>query len=183
MTEWNKEVLKLKEDHTWSAKPGYRIFVADRGAVRFDFPQDWVLVPGPKSIKFHDREPPDDNCVLEVTIMRLPPIDWSGLPLTRLVQEIVEGDERPIISKGQIHEEQRPDLEIAWTEIVFTDPQEHREARSRICLARGSNIQPLITLDFWAEDAVWLSAVWDEVIHSLELGLHVDDPTRGYTLH
>ena len=81
--------------------------------------------------------------------MRLPPIDWSDLPLSQLVWEIVNDDHRNIIGQGVIHDVRRPDLELAWTEVIFIDPHERREARSRICLGRGSNIQALITLDFW----------------------------------
>ena len=50
--KWKKDTLKLKKDHLWKAKPGYTIFVADRGAVRFDIPQGWIVEPGPDSTKF-----------------------------------------------------------------------------------------------------------------------------------
>ncbi|MBA3443192.1 MAG: hypothetical protein H0T92_25380 [Pyrinomonadaceae bacterium] len=183
MANWNKQTLKLKKNHTWTAKPGCRIFVADQGAVRFDIPQDWVVIPDSDSIKFHDRQPPDDDCTLAFSYMRLPPIDWSGLPLSQLVQQIVDGDTREITFQGKMHTAERPDLEIAWTEVVFIDPVEHRQARSRICLGRGSNIQPLITFDFWEEDAARCGQVWDDVLRSLELGMKIEDPTRGHTLH
>ena len=183
MPKWNKQTLKLKKNHTWTAKEGYRIFVADQGAVRFDIPQDWVVIPDPDSIKFHDRQPPDDDCTLAFSYMRLPPIDWSGLPLSQLVQQVVDGDTRGVTFQGKMHTVERPDLEIAWTEVIFIDPNERRQARSRILLGRGSNIQPLITFDFWEEDAARLGTVWDEVIRSLELGMKIEDPTRGITLH
>ena len=183
MAKWNKQTLKLKKNHTWTARPGYRIFVADQGAVRFDIPQDWVIIPDSDSIKFHDRQPPDDDCTLAFSYMRLTPIDWNGLPLSQLVQQIVDGDTRGITSEGEMHNLQRPDLEIAWTEVIFIDPTERRQARSRILLGRGSNIQPLITFDFWEEDTSRLSPVWDEVLRSLELGMEIKDATRGHTLH
>src|SRR5215210_1801244 len=78
MSKWQKRTLKLRDDHTWSGRPGCRVFVADRGAVRFDFPQDWIVIPQADSIRFHDKQPPDDDCVLGVSYLRLPPIDWSG---------------------------------------------------------------------------------------------------------
>src|SRR2546429_5999332 len=81
MADWLKEELALQEDHTWRARPGCKIFVADRGALRLDYPEDWVVIPGENSINFHDRQPPDDDIHMEVSIMRLPPFDWSGLPL------------------------------------------------------------------------------------------------------
>src|SRR2546421_12305260 len=91
---WTRKVLKLKEGHGWTSAPGCKIFVADRGAVRFDFPQEWVVIPTPEgSIKFHDRRPPNDDCTLQLTVMYLPDdVDWSGLPLSQLVREIVNND-------------------------------------------------------------------------------------------
>lgn len=178
--KWNKQVLKLKENHGWKAKPGYKIFVADRGAVRFDIPQDWVMTPESDSIKFHDRTPPDDDCLLQVSMIRLPPgIDWSTLPLPYLLQEaVIKDDPRGIISQGEIVQVQRPDLEMAWVETRFIDPVEKREACSRSCLARGSNIQPLITMDFWLDDTEKFTPVWDEVLRTLVLGDYIEDPTR-----
>lgn len=183
MTDWVKETLKLKKSHSWKSKPGYRIFVADRGAVRFDFPQDWILKPASDCIKLHDVEPPDDTCTLAVSYIRLPPIDWSGLPLSQLVRTVVEDDEREVLSKGEVVEVKRPDLEISWAEVCFIDPGENREAFSRICLGRGSGIQSLITFDFWPEDRTRLEPVWDEVLASLQLGLHIEDPTAGVTVN
>ena len=81
MTEWRKETLRLKEKHGWQAKAGYKIFVVDQGALRFDVPQDWIVDLATSSFKFFNRQPPDDDCTLEVSLIRLPPIDWSGLPL------------------------------------------------------------------------------------------------------
>jgi len=81
MPEWEKETLKLKKNHGWKGKDGYRIFVADRGAIRFNFPQDWIVAPGDDSINFHDKQPPDDDCRLAVSCMRLPAIDWTARSL------------------------------------------------------------------------------------------------------
>ena len=32
MAKWDKRTLKLSEAHGWHARPGFKIFVADRGA-------------------------------------------------------------------------------------------------------------------------------------------------------
>jgi hypothetical protein len=184
MPQWKKHPLTLKDDHTWKAKPGYRIFVADRGAVRFDIPEDWVLVPGKDSFSFHDRQPPKDDCRLEMSYLRLPPlVDWSKLPLSVLFEHLVDGDPRAPFHKSETYTVERPDLELVWVEIMFIDPAEKREARSRLCLARAMDIQPCITMDFWPEDAERVSPVWDEVLRSLQLGVYVKDPTRGKMLH
>lgn len=183
LPEWIEETLKLKKNHTWKAPPGYRIFVADRGAVCFNIPQDWIIEPDSDSIKFYDGKPPDDNCRLACSYIRLPPIDWSGLPLSELIRVATEGDERNLAGDGQLVHREREDLELAWRDFSFNDPAEHRQAYTRMCIARGSNIQTLITLDYWPEDAERLASVWEEVVRSLQLGRHISDPTLGEIVH
>ena len=179
MAKWKKEIYKLKDKHRWEAKPGYKIFVANRGAVRFDFPQDWVIHPDAQSIKLHDREPPDDDCRLEVSFNLLPPIDWSGLPLPQLLRDSLKGDERDLVPVGEVVNINRRDLRLAWAEYSFTDPIENRPAYTRVLLGIGGNVQCLITFDFWADDAPRLAPVWDEVVRSLKLGVPIQDPTTG----
>lgn len=183
MARWKKQTLKLKPDHTWRAPSGYKICVLDRGAIRFNVPDKWIVTPDPDAIRFHDRQPPDDNCVLAVSFLRLPPVDWSGLPLSQFIPVALEGDKREIIAKGEIVEVRRGDLELAWIEIRFMDENERREAIGRLCVGRGANIQSLITFDFWPEDAARLEPVWDEVLRSLELGAYIKDPTHGKVVH
>jgi hypothetical protein len=67
-----------------------------------------------------------------------------------------------------------------WCQIKFIDTQaEPREAFSRTCVGLGSNIQCLITFDYWADQAEQLTPIWDEVIRSLKLGLYIRDPRTG----
>jgi len=179
MAKWDKRTLKLPQKHGWKVKPGYKIFIADRGAVRFDFPEDWVVIPGEDSIKFHDKQPPDDDCTLAMSVMRLPPGDWSGLKLPFLVSKIIEDDSRGTTLRGPIIDIQRTDLDLAWAEVEFIDPNEKRPARSRTCLARASNIQPLITFDFWEDQAPRLGKIWDEILRSLRVAEPILDPRIG----
>ena len=176
---WSKRVLKLNDDHGWTAKPGNKIFVADGGAVRFDIPGDWIVEPGTDSIKFHDRQPPDDDCLLQVSVLHLrPDINWSELLLPKLLLDVTVDDSRGVLARGEVTHVRRSDLELAWYEARFMDPVERREACSRLCLARGSNVQPFITMDFWPEHTARFDPVWDEVLNSLRLGDYVPDPTR-----
>lgn len=183
MAKWKKQTLRLKKHHRWQGQPGYRIFVADRGAVQFSFPQDWVIVPEPDSIKFYDLQPPQDNCRLAVSYLRLPSLDWSGLPLSQLLEVAIGNDRQDLLARGKTIQLRRHNLEIAWTEIRSMDPNENRPALSRLCIGRGANIQSLITFDFWPEDADRLGPVWAEVIRSLELGRQIEDPTVGNTIN
>src|SRR5947199_8853728 len=104
MADWLKEELTLQEDHTWRARPGCKIFVADRGALRLAYPEDWVVIPGENSINFHDRQPPDDDIHMEVAIMRFPPIDWSGLPRRDLILVAIQGHAGDIRRRGGLQE-------------------------------------------------------------------------------
>lgn len=61
MAEWKSRVVDLPDDHGWSAKPGNSIFVANRGAVHFEYPSGWVITPDGDSICLHDAAAPDDS--------------------------------------------------------------------------------------------------------------------------
>ena len=56
--QWIKTTLDLNENHNWQSQPGTRIFVAGRGAVRFDVPDDWHFAPQENSFQFLDKSPP-----------------------------------------------------------------------------------------------------------------------------
>ncbi len=183
--KWEQRHLQLRPDHTWKSNPGYKIFVAGRGDVRFDVPSDWHFEPGESSVKFFDRPPPDDDCRLEVSYLKLnPQIDWSGYPLEKLLKDaIIPGEMRKPHTRSGFIRVKRDDLEAVWYQIHFLDTDEWREACTRACLARGANVQPLITLDYWLDDAPRVEPVWDEVLRTLQLGQYVRDPTRGRVVH
>ncbi|AFZ27443.1 hypothetical protein Cylst_5427 [Cylindrospermum stagnale PCC 7417] len=178
--QWIKETLELKPDHHWDGTPGYKIFVAGRGAVRFNVPQNWVFEPQEKSFKFMDQKPPNDDCCLEVSFNHLPPGDWSLFPIKSALRKAMEEDSRNIIERGKIITVKRQTARIVWMEIKFIDTQEEpRDAFSRTCIGLGSNVQCLITFDYWADQAEQLIPVWDEVMRSLTLGLYIRDPRTG----
>ncbi|MCC7022933.1 MAG: hypothetical protein IT338_08905 [Thermomicrobiales bacterium] len=84
--------MRLDENHGWRCKPGYRIFVADRGAVRFDVPQSWVVQPDAEGIKIYDQPPPDDNARIQLSIFFPPPvIAWDDLPLATMLNDALDG--------------------------------------------------------------------------------------------
>ncbi len=178
---WIKETLDLKPDHHWEGPEGYKIFVAGRGAVRFNVPQKWICEPQENSFKFLDNKPPKDDCCLEVSYNHLPPRDdWSLFPLKHTLKKVMENDERQPIERSEVFTVKRQTAKIVWCEIKFIDTQEEpREAFSRTRIGLGSNIQCLITFDFWVDQAEQLIPVWDEVMRSLTLGLYIRDPRTG----
>ena len=91
MANLEKSGFRMDDDHSWRCKPGYKIFVADRGAVRFDFPEDWVVVGDAEGIKLHDKPPPDDNCRIQLSVFHLPPVvDWGKLSLAAMLAEALD---------------------------------------------------------------------------------------------
>ncbi|GFE68259.1 hypothetical protein [Chroococcus sp. FPU101] len=179
---WVKQTIELAEDHNWKSQPNTRIFVAGRGAVRFDVPHDWHFEPQENSFQFLDQKPPNDDCRLEVSYNLLPPADWTDFPLRNLLKQVVEDDSREPGEMGEIHQLKRQTARIVWTQIAFIDPQENRPAYSRIAIGLGSGVQCLITFDYWVDDAERVTPVWDMVMSSLVLGLFIRDPRTGFAL-
>ena len=181
--QWIKETLELKEDHNWDSAPGTRIFVAGRGALRFDVPQDWHFEPDTKSFRFLDKKPPNDDVRLEASFNLLPPGNWAEFPILRLIKQALKEETRNVLEKGEIIQFKRQTARYVWSQIKFIDTQEkEREAYSRICIGLGSGVQCLITFDYWADQAEQLTPVWDTVMNSLVLGLYIRDPRTGFAL-
>ena len=187
MPKWEQQNFRLRQNHGWTAKKNYKIIVLDRGAVRLDVPKSWDMTmatdesSGRTTIKLTDKPEPKDDCRLQLTPMYLPPgIDWSALSLTEMLEEAMSGpDEYEVLGRTHVVHEQRRDLELVWSETRFVDPVEKREARSRMCLTRRADVQALLTLDYWPEDARRVLAIWEEILRSLRLAEYVKDPTRG----
>jgi hypothetical protein len=178
--QWVKQTLDLEPENHWQAEPGYNIVVIGRGAVRFDVPEDWIFEPDETSFKFFDGKPPDDNCRLECSYNLLPEADWSQFPLKQTLEKIAEDDKRNVIARSEVFTFERQTAQVVWTELRFIDTQEAaREAYSRICIGLGSNVQCLITFDYWADEAERMAPVWNVVLKSLTLGLYIRDPLTG----
>jgi hypothetical protein len=182
MPSWSQKELKLKRVNQWKSRPGCKIFVADAGAVRFDIPKSWVVLPDDENVKIYDKQPPNDDCALIMSYFRLPPIDWSELTLVKQLTEATDhadSSEHEYTKKGDIVEAHRADLEIAWREMHFIDEKEQRPAISRILVGRRKLIQCLITFDFWLTDFDRCNPVWQTVIETLTLSQFIHDPTTG----
>lgn len=186
-----RHTLKLNGGDDGMSKPGFSLFVADRGAVRFAAPTTWVHFPGEDgSVRFHDQPPPDDTCVLEMSIFHLGDrIDWRRFDLPSLVEEIAQGDEdgdddgeiTPNL-RGDVRFERRPNgLELAWCEARYFNPASELRMRSRLLVAKRFNIQALITFAFAEADAAEMTAVWDEILRSMSVGGHTKDPMHLLT--
>jgi hypothetical protein len=180
--EWIKSTLDLAPNHGWEATEGYQVFVAGRGAVRFEVPSGWHFEPKEKSFRFLDQAPPDDECGLEVSYnVFAKGVNWKDLPLTPIVRKVMQEDTRDLIEVGEVIPLKRQTAKIVWGELKFMDHQEEdREAFSRICVGIGSGIQCLITFEFWADEIDRCIPIWDHVLETLVLGLYIPDPRTGF---
>lgn len=176
------EVLRLAEHHQWKARTGYSVFVVDRGKLRLDYPRDWVWSKDADSFKFHDREPPDDRCTLALSLWHAEGLARE-IPLARLLQGLLDEDQRTPIETGRIVEERRGELELVWGEMKFVDQGTRREAIGLLCLARAGALQVILSMDFWPEDGEWVRRVWENVLASLELDRPIADPRVGPITH
>ena len=187
MAEWEQRKFNLSDRHRWEAKPGNRIFVADKGAVRFEIPGDWIVKPNKKSIKFFDGKPPNDDIRLEVSVIYLATysvtVDWSQLPLGQLLKNVTDDSMDNVIEAGEPSGLKLGNVEIAWRQMELMDPGEKRPSYSRMCLAREARagIQAFITIDYWPEDADRAVPVWNDVLGTLRMGEYIENPFLGPT--
>lgn len=142
--------------------------MAERGAVRFDYPDTWVAVPDETSISFYDREPPDENCRLTVSVMQLGAVGGRAPRLSILLESMLQGEE-PVGTNGPIQEVRVGEIDVAWRELRFIDTALGREARSRTGVARQGTLQCLLTFDYWADAAERCVWAWATVLETLAL--------------
>lgn len=166
--------------HQWQAKAGCRILVFDSGAVRFDFPRNWIVSADSKFIRIIDREPPEDRCGLMVS-SRIISAGMAGVPVEYVLREATreDTDERPIVDRSEIISLFRPPLEAAWLQMRFHDRIQRRPACTRVCLARGGRTLATIVFDFWPEDELRFHSAWTTLLDTLAVGDYIEDPITG----
>jgi hypothetical protein len=180
VAEWDEIELDLLDDHGWTARPGHNFLFAVRGAVRFEFPEDWLIKPRETTVRFHDAEPPNDRWTLEITISYFNDhIDWDGLPIARFTKMLRCHEDRNLLDQGDEVQEDRRRFQHSWFETRSIDPQGSRSAESRLALARFGMVQPLLTYDFWAGDADWAAPVWDVLLDTFRMGDSIAEPREG----
>jgi hypothetical protein len=192
---FQKRTYRPPAHHGWRSKPGYKVFVANRGDVRFDIPSTWVIsMPGREcDVELRDRKAPRDDCIIQLSVWHHPAgVDWTGLPLEELAGRrggaaapggglsfaqqpttLADDADRDTLWRGEPHYEKRPGAELVWRESAFLDRVERREARARQCVARGPQSHALITMSYWPEHERRFLPVWDELLRTLTLGVYI----------
>ena len=152
----------------------------DGGALRFDFPKDWIVCADSKYVMMVDRELPYNKCMLLASCRRIS-LGMTVVPVSHLLYEVTATDtgHRPTTRRGPIHSIFRLPLEAAWIQVYFADPVDAREACSRVCLARGGCTLATIVFDFWPEDELRLHSAWSTLIETLAVGDYIEDPATG----
>ncbi|HEY2381047.1 MAG TPA: hypothetical protein VGK48_07680 [Terriglobia bacterium] len=173
-------VIHPDQKSTWKAQPGYRILIMDHGAVRLDFPKDWIPGLDSKYIRIIDREPPETECSLLVSCRTILPT-IAGFPIRELLSEVTadDGSERRILERGPIFTLFRQPMEAAWRQMRFIDPMRFQQAETRVCLARGGRTLATIVFDFWTKDELRFHNMWATLLETLAVGDYIDDPATG----
>lgn len=163
----------MPSGHGWKAKPGWKIVVVARGAVRFDIPREWPGQPTEEgSIRIHDRMSPDDNCQLEASLLPYQLRSGAGPSLTELLAGLDDAHDLTVLGRSEIHTGSGSRSDWVWNELRFRD--DGRDALTRTCLAQGGGRYAVLTFTLWADDAACLDPVWSGILDSLEVGVTYD---------
>ena len=180
-----RETIPLAPDHGWRASPGFQVCVISRGDLRFEFPSGWVSTPGPTSIKVRDKPHPKDDMVLEVSVIRCPPTDWSTLPLAQMLRDGLQSQGH-FVSEDQIREIELPGLYVVWAEYQELDREANREAVWRFAQCRPGagvvlpvGLVGILTFGFWADIYERADTLWNHILQTVVLGDWIEDPSRG----
>jgi len=152
----------------------------NRGAVRFDFPNSWIVGVDSRYVRIVDRKPPEDRCGLIVSCRQVS-LRMMDAPMHELLRDVTaEDEEDPSASVcGPIIRLFRPPLEAAWRQMRLIERFKGRDVCTRICMARGGRALATIIFDFWPEDELNLHEVWSNLLETLAVGDFIEDPASG----
>lgn len=193
-TNWDMQAFDLPENHGWSAKPGNRIFIGDKGAIRFEVPDGWIMEfsKDGRAFLFFDRKPTQDaNIRLDVRVRNMfamnPNVDWFDVPpwdqppITEWLKKNMVNDERNPIKVGPPFTINLDGMTVTWGELDFIDPLEKRLAHTRLCYAMKTSVALLsiIAMDFWHEQSPQAHSAWNDMLGTLKLGEFMESPFYG----
>ena len=148
---------------------GEKILILDRGNVEFAFPKGWSVKPDKAGfIKLEDA---GENCLLEVSYMRLPPLGPGAPDAAERVRAAL-GKEH---AGAPVQSQDRGDLRLAWCDYPYTSDDldrgiKNRPARGRLLIAENGLHQALMTFYYWVDDAAWAVPIWERIVATLRLG-------------
>jgi hypothetical protein len=172
------DVFQLAPNHVWKAAPGCRILVVDSGGVRCDIPYEWIVYSPRRHVFVLDRFPPNNRSLLAISCKRVPP-EVMAFPLLSILEEWINGEDRPVLSRSEVVSIHRWPLEAAWLELRVADPEFNREKPTRVCVARADLTQAVLVFDFQPDAGAAADSAWQTVMETLAVGDYIADPTTG----
>ena len=172
MSNWKKKEIKREIRIPLDLKPGYSMFYSPADDVMFNYPRTWIMSPAKEygGVKFHDKPPPDNDMIFELTIMHCPPgLNWILMPLVNLMRDAAINTAKDAKRIGPVNKVKRDDFEMTWVEIHSIEAIQRRPMIQRSLLARTPDVQVLMTYSFWETDLEASLVVWDEIVRSLRL--------------
>jgi hypothetical protein len=166
------------------AGPAGAPLYSTEGAMEFVVPSGWIASFRPEG---HYRlTDPNDEMMIELSYLRLPPLPPEAPNLIQRLQFIVDGSEHARRA-SPIQTTTRDDIEFAWSEYHFDSKDTKRPeaaprpARGRWLLAANDWTQSLVTGVWWVDDIAVAERAWNEVIASLHLAGRIvpELATRG----
>ena len=193
---WRKGYLPLPPNHGWrTTSPKNSLFIAERGAVQFEFPREWMIIPSRKgTIMIQDKPYPEENMRFDVGVGQLfredgvplrrigVSVDWE-LPIDEAFMASMIKPEDEMLTVGKLRFASGPTFEAAWRQVSFIDKEENRKLFSRTCVARATSTCGVITLNFWPEYASKANRAWRLMMATLKIGEYIEDPTLSQKMN
>lgn len=172
------DVFQLAPNHVWKAAPGCRILVLDNGGLRCDIPYEWIVYCPRTHVFAIDRFPPDNRILLAISCRRVSS-EVIAIPLRRILEEWVMGEDRRIVERSAAICFHRWPLEAAWMQLRVRGPEPNQDQTTRVCVARADRTQSLIILDFHSVDESAIEAAWQTLMDTVAVGDYIADPLTG----
>lgn len=165
----------LPKDHSWTAREGFKILIANRGAIRMDIPREWVVTPREGGILLaSDRDPPDDSCRIEMSVLSLPVVSPLPIRLADMLTIVQSAEAEDLRPAGRIHVERRGTTEVGWFASHENEVDGDREILTRHLFACAPGAQAVVTYRVYVDAADRFARVWRELLRSLRLGERLD---------
>lgn len=172
------DVFQLAPNHVWKAAPGCRILVVDNGGMRCDIPYDWIVYCPRTHVFAIDRFPPDNRILLAISCRRVSS-EIIAIPLRRILEEWVTGEDRRVVERGLPIRFHRWPLEAEWMQLRVRGSEPRQDKTTRVCVARADRTQSLIILDFHSVHEAAIETAWRTLMDTLAVGDYIADPLTG----
>jgi hypothetical protein len=172
------DVFQLAPNHVWKATPGCRILIVDNGGLRCDIPHEWIVYSPKTHVFAIDRFPPENRVLMAISCRRVSS-EIIAIPLRRILDEWVLGEERGLVETTEPVYFFRWPLQAAWTQVRVKSQETAVDKSTRVCVARADRTQALIILDYHTRDEDSVEKSWDILMDSLVVGDYIADPRTG----